>query len=271
MPRCLALLALFFACPALAGPIEPEALEALPQADVVLLGEIHDNPAHHANQARAVAALRPRALVFEMLTPEQAARVTPENRGDAEALAEALGWDGSGWPDFTLYHPIITAAPEAAILGGALPRETVRRAFEADPAEIFGPGAGRYGLDRALPEAEQAAREAEQMAAHCDALPEAMLPGMVAAQRLRDAALARAVVQAAEAGLLPVAVITGNGHARRDRGVPVYLATAAPQLSVLSLGQFEAPPAGPPPFDLWLLTDAAEREDPCLTFRAGGG
>jgi len=271
MHRSLALLAILFSAPALAGPMSPEALEALPRADAVLLGEVHDNPAHHANQARAAAALQPRAIVFEMLTPDQAARVTAENRDDAAALAEAVGWEGSGWPDFALYHPIITAAPGAAILGGALPRETVRRAFETDAATVFGAEAARYGLDRALPEAEQAAREAEQMAAHCDALPEAMLPGMVAAQRLRDAALARAVVQAAEAGQLPVLVITGNGHARRDRGVPVYLAAAAPQLSVLSLGQFEAAPAMPPPFDLWLLTDPAEREEPCLAFRTGGG
>lgn len=271
MSRCLAIIALVLGAPALAGEIGPAALASLPAADVVLLGEVHDNPAHHANQARAVAAIGPRAIVFEMLAPDQAARVTDENRDDAAALAEALGWEGSGWPDFALYHPIITAAPEAVILGGALARETVRRVFEASAAEVFGPEAARYGLDRALPEAEQAAREAEQMAAHCDALPEAMLPGMVAAQRLRDAALAQAVVQAAEAGLLPVVVITGNGHARRDRGVPVYLAVAAPQLSVLSLGQFEAAPAATPPFDLWLQTDPAERPDPCLAFRSGGG
>ena len=43
-------------------------------------------------------------------------------------------------------------------------------------------------------DSEQAAREAEQMAAHCDALPEDILPGFVEAQRLRDAALAEDVL-----------------------------------------------------------------------------
>ena len=51
-------------------------LAAAPAAaqDVVILGEIHDNPAHHEVQAERVADIQPRALVFEMLTPEQAAR-----------------------------------------------------------------------------------------------------------------------------------------------------------------------------------------------------
>ena len=35
-----------------------------------VIGEVHDNPHHHRNQARAVAALKPGAIVFEMLTPE---------------------------------------------------------------------------------------------------------------------------------------------------------------------------------------------------------
>lgn len=246
--------------------IGPEDLSGLPAADVVILGEVHDNPAHHRNQARAVAALAPGALVFEMLTADQAARITPENRADPEALAEVLDWAGSGWPDFALYHPIMRAAPGAHILGGGLPRDVVRRAVSQGAAALFGSESARYGLDRALSPGEQAQREREQATAHCDALPPDLLPGMVAAQRLRDAALARAVVRAVEAGQTPVAVITGNGHARRDRGIPVYLGAALPGLRVLSLGQIEAAPPGDPPFDLWLVTEPAGRDDPCAAF-----
>ena len=85
--------------------------------DVLILGEVHDNPAHHEAQADMVAAFAPRALVFEMLTPEQADAVTQDNRRDRAALAEALDWEASGWPDFGYYHPIFTAAPEARIFG----------------------------------------------------------------------------------------------------------------------------------------------------------
>ncbi|MGA1635663.1 MAG: ChaN family lipoprotein, partial [Gemmobacter sp.] len=131
-----------------AGQIGPEALGSLPAADVVILGEVHDNPIHHANQARAVAAIRPAALVFEMFGPDEAARAQGVARGDAAALGAALGWEGSGWPDFALYHPIFTAAPDALIAGGSLPRGTVRRAITEGAAAPFGPDAARFGRDR---------------------------------------------------------------------------------------------------------------------------
>jgi len=254
--------------PALAAPVTPErVLDAMRAAPVVLLGEVHDNPAHHQLQARAVAAQGPAALVFEMLTPEQAARATPNLRADPAALGAALEWAQSGWPDFAMYAPIFAAAPQARIYGGALDRAAVRRAMTEGAAAVFGAEAARYGLDQPLGTQDQAAREVLQQEAHCNALPPEMLPGMVAAQRLRDAALARAVVQAlAETGG-PVAVITGTGHVRRDHGIPAALALAAPELSVLAVGQLEADPGADAPFDLWVVTDPVDRPDPCAAFR----
>lgn len=267
MTSCALALGCALVQPVSAHEIDAGALASLPGADVVILGEVHDNPAHHTNQALAVAAIAPAALVFEMLTEAQAGRVTPALRGDAQALAEALEWAGSGWPDFAMYHPIFMAAPQAGVFGAAVPRAEARRVFEEPLADVFGPDAARYGLDADLPEAEQSAREAGQMAAHCDALPEALLPGMVAAQRLRDAELARTTLAAYAATGGPVVVITGTGHARRDHGVPAALARAAPGLSVLSIGQFEEPAGHDAPFDFWLVTDPAPRPDPCAAFR----
>ncbi len=247
--------------------IDTSGLADLPPADVVILGEVHDNPAHHVNQALAVAALRPNALVFEMFGPKAALAVTPEVRGIAERLADTLDWEASGWPDFAMYHPIFLAAPDAVVFGGDIPREEVRRAVTEGAAAVLGGSAPLFGLDQSLDPEEQELREAGQMTAHCDALPEDILPGMVEAQRLRDAGLARAVLAAiAETGG-PVVVITGNGHARQDWGLPRMLARAAPGLTVLSLAQFEGPPEDEPPYDLWLVTAPAPRDDPCAVFR----
>ncbi len=258
---------LFLAQMAVAEEIALADLTQMP-ADVVILGEVHDNPAHHVNQATAVAALAPAALVFEMFDPAEALRATPAARRNADALADALGWEGSGWPDFAMYYPIFVAAPEAAVFGGDLRREDVRRAVSDGAADVFGPGAELFGLTLPLDPEEQGIREAGQMAAHCDALPEEVLPGMVEAQRLRDAALARAVVAAmAETEGGPVAVITGNGHARTDWGLPRMLARALPEASVLSVGQLEGSPADVPPHDVWLVTPPHPREDPCAVFR----
>ncbi|GAW36637.1 hypothetical protein RA2_03711 [Roseovarius sp. A-2] len=241
-----------------AGPVASQ--------DVAILGEVHDNPDHHAEQAAQVARLQPAAIVFEMLTEDQAARATPGLRGDAAALAEALDWADSGWPDFTMYHPIFTAAPEAVIYGALVPRDAARAVFDSGPSEAFGPEAARYGLDRDLDPEEQATREAMQMAAHCDALPEEMLPGMVAVQRLRDAVLARAVVQAVDETGGPVVVITGNGHARRDWGVPAVLDKIAPDLDIWVLGQTEDNRPLEGGFDAIKSAPAAPRPDPCAAF-----
>ena len=154
-----------------AREIDAADLASLPPVDVVILGEIHDNLEHHENQAAAVRAILPGALVFETLTPEAAANVGPE-RADAEALASRLGWAESGWPDFALYHPIFTAAPDAAVFGAALPREAVRRAITDGAGAVLGERAAAFGLDEALAPADLAERVREQEEAHCDALPE---------------------------------------------------------------------------------------------------
>lgn len=264
-------LALLFALatPGHAGEISADALDDPARfggAQVVLLGEVHDNPLHHAHQARAVASLQPKALVFEMLTAEQAARM-PSVLPDAATLAASLNWDAAGWPDFALYYPIFAAAPKARVYGAEVPRDVARKTFDKGIAAQFGAKAAAYGLTTPLAPKDQAAREAEQMAVHCDALPPDLLPGMVAVQRLRDAVLARAVVQALEEIGGPVAVITGTGHARRDQGLVVPLGLVAPDVAVLAIGQFEETAPEAPPFDLWLVTPPAPRDDPCAAFK----
>ena len=238
--------------------------------DVVIVGEVHDNPAHHAAQADVVAEVAPGALVFEMLTPEQAQAVTPDNRNDQAALADALDWAGSGWPDFAMYYPIFAAAPEAEIYGAQVPRERARAAFDTGIGSAFSGDADAYGLTTPLPDAQQEKREALQMAAHCDALPENLLPGMVQIQRLRDAELARAVMQAVQGTGGPVVLITGNGHARKDWGVPSYLARVAPDLDVHVIGQTEDGAPLPGGFDEVRSAPAVERDDPCAGFAGRG-
>lgn len=266
--KALACLLALLALPAVAGEVPGAALDVRDTyrgVDVVILGEVHDNPAHHAHQARSVSALAPKALVVEMLTPE-AAQKMPSVLPDAVSLGQILGWEVSGWPDFAMYYPIFAAAPQARVYGAEVPRAAARRAFDDGIVAVFGTGAEAYGLTDPLPPDEQAAREAEQAEAHCNALPPDLLPGMVDVQRLRDAALARAVVQAMNDTGGPVAVITGNGHARKDQGLTVPLAQVAPELKVLSIGQFEDSAPAAPPFDLWLVTPAAPRDDPCKAF-----
>lgn len=256
---------------AAAAHADEVAVEDAPlAADVVVMGERHDNEIHHLNQAYWVESMGATAVVFEMLGPDDALTAMRMRGAPAPRLGEALDWEARGWPDFDTYHPIFAAAGAAAIYGGEVPRARAQSAFAEGAAGAFGAAAPIFGLDRPLPEAELSARVRLQDEAHCGALGADQLPMMVEAQRLRDAALAQAVIAAWEGTGGPVAVITGNGHARTDWGIPAVLALARPDLEVMSIGQLEVVPDTPPPFDAWVHApdpNAASRPDPCEAFR----
>lgn len=237
------------------------------EADIYVLGEVHDNPAHHMVQAEAIRDIAPRAVVYEMLDADQAKVVHDDLLTTPEAMGERLGWARSGWPDFAIYYPIFAAARGATTRGAALPRDVARGALADGIVAHFGAQAPAFGLDQPLAGEQLAARLNLQMEAHCGALPTELLPGMVELQRLRDATLAREALDAFDEVGGPVVVITGNGHARKDWGAPHSIAAVRPELVVVALGQSEngVLPAGG--FDLVLNAPAPAREDPCDAFQ----
>lgn len=241
--------------------------KAVSDADIVIIGESHDNAAHHAAQADLVARLGPSAIVFEMLDWDSVRAVRGVDRTDATAMAKATRWEDRGWPDFEAYAPIFAAAPKAVLYAGHL---NGRKASDLVKDGVFFAMPDRFrqaGLAAPLPQDQQKAREDMQFAAHCDALPRGMLPMMVDIQRARDATLAYAALRAFEAHGGPVVMITGNGHARTDWGVPVFLAKTAPEVSVVSIGQGEAGSAPNGSFTMILDGPSVDREEPCAAFR----
>ena len=143
----------------------PEFIELARDADIVVLGEIHDNPAHHRNQAEIVAALQPAALVFEMI-PQADEDEVNELRAKAPAAARSpRRWTGtkSGWPDFSFYAAILSAAPRGAGVRRAASRApTCAARWSRAPPVPFGPDAAIYGLDEPL-----RSRRAGQRARRC--------------------------------------------------------------------------------------------------------
>ena len=115
---------------ALAGGVasaDEAAAEMLAGADVIILGEIHDNPQHHQVQADLINRLQPRAVIWEMITPAQAAALTPQILQSAERTAQVLNWEASGWPDFSLYAPVFKAAAQAAHRCSRKPRKATAK------------------------------------------------------------------------------------------------------------------------------------------------
>ena len=257
------------------GAIASEEVLAarLSAADVVVLGEVHDNPVHHARQARMVRVLGPAGMAFEMVpeASEEGVQAFLTEGGAAGGIGPAIGWKRMGWPEWKLYAPIFEAAPGAYIAGGGVPRRQIRKALLAGAATAYGPGASEIGLTRPLDARTRAEVEDEMIASHCNALPREVATGMVEAQRLRDARFARAVLRAREKGGGQAVLITGNGHARTDRGVPVYLRALAPDLTIVSVGMIESADQDPSrlrdlPYDFVWVSRPHSRADPCEGF-----
>lgn len=268
--------------------ISYEALvEALSRSDVAILGEVHDNPWHHAAQEGLVRALAPRALAFEMIAPDMEGpleRLRAE-RAPRPAVGEALRWRARGWPDWEMYAPILEAAPAVPVTGGAVSAEllgaAMRDGAEAAARQAVGAAAARYDVGAMLDDSQRAQAGADQVAAHCGAIPESVGAQMVEAQILRDVAFANAALRARAMGSAdggPVVVIAGSGHARRDVGAPRAMLAAEPDLSVASVALLEQGDAtdwrdhlgqdAAARFDYAWFFPAAERDDPCAAFRA---
>jgi uncharacterized iron-regulated protein len=260
---------------------------AVASADFVLLGETHDNPDHHLLQARLLRAIlegsRRPALAFEMLTADQQAAVDASLARaprDPDALAEAVGWKASRWPDFRFYRPIFAAGLEAGlpVVAANLPRAQVRAIVSKGRDALDEELRLRLEREEPIPEAVLKGLREEMSESHCGELPAAMVDPLVLAQRARDARMAERMATAgAERGAV---LVTGSGHARTDRGVPAFLAREAPGRKVVAVAFFEVdagqaePQAyaekigeGPLPFDFVVFTPGAEREDPCVGFR----
>ena len=216
-PVSTAALALLLGCaaPARLPAGWPESLRPLLPADVILLGEQHDAPAHQAMQAAAVQWLvaqgRLSALVLEMAEAGHSTQALPPS-ADESTVRAALGWDEQWWP-WQHYAGAVMAAVRAGVpvFGGNLPRASMASAMN------------NTALDQLLPAAALADQRSAVREGHCDLLPEAQLPGMVRIQMARDQSMARTLAAAPRGRGQTVLLIAGGGHVLRSRGVPVYL------------------------------------------------
>ena len=264
----------------------PTLVARLARGRFILLGEQHDNPDHHRLQAWVLPALiaagRRPAVGFEMFSEDQAptmARYLATSR-DTQGLGEAVGWDRSGWPPWAWYQPIAQAARAAGLpivatnLAPATTQAILREGLAA-PGVALPAG---LGLDRPLDPGVRAAMAAEIQRAHCNAAPQAMLDGMIAVQRARDAQMAARL--AAAGGQDGAVLVAGAGHVRKDRGVPAFLGLRAPGARVFSLAFLEVQPdetepeayaaqfgAGILPVDYAWFTPRLDDVDPCEKFR----
>jgi uncharacterized iron-regulated protein len=264
----LIILLLLGGCSAVPHAFDDAARSRQREARFLLLGEVHDNPQHHALRAALLTELpadgRPTTIVFEQMSRDSDAAIRTAPRS-AEAIADAGRLDRKAWR-WPAHKPLLDAALDASarIAGGNLERAEVR-AIVREGRSAVPPDLRPMLDDPAWDPDLQRALEREIDAGHCHALPAAQLPVMALAQRARDAAMAQALLSAAEASGRAV-LLAGNGHVRLDLGVPRYLrAAGVPTAQIVAVGYLEEPgPTGV--YDLAQLTRGVPRDDPCAAF-----
>lgn len=246
---------------------------SLEKADVVILGEIHDDPTCHRMQVDIIRKLiskgRAPALYFEMLTDreevahENFVRTWAANPNDSSTIKDAarkdvLTWEGRGWPVWDAYAPIFQLAdrnglpvrhadPSPELMRNirrfgllAIPKQLRVRLFENLKEGELGELSQR--LTRSITDAHQQESNSSGRA------------GLIQAQMTRDAHMALRLSETER----PAVLIAGVEHARNDHGVPFHLRRRAPHLNIAAIALCgslppvqESPPLTPLPFDFY--------------------
>ncbi|MBE2895668.1 hypothetical protein HPC38_02090 [Pasteurellaceae bacterium HPA106] len=199
-------------------------LSTLNNTDFVLLGEVHDNAAHHDAERQLFNALReqPKGLsnaVLEMLPSAQNAQlnhvqrhIRQERIREDECTACLLDWDPK-W-DWTQYRTLVSAIArsQTALLGGNLTRDEINTIMQ-----------GAYPLNgQQSTTAAVKARIADIITQTHGEMDEAMLTKLVSVQQFKDRRMAQTLVDVTPKGARSL-LIAGRFHTSRFFGVPVHL------------------------------------------------
>jgi uncharacterized iron-regulated protein len=266
------------------------------QGDIVLMGEIHDNPYHHRIRGaflRAFEELRNSgrltyeigsSVTFEQLSTDKQTVINDDAITNAahsvDDLLKAIDWASSGWAQYD-YRPLFDAAlaTKMPIYAGDVPKPLIRQAAKQGESAVPPEERARLKLDAPLPASQSDAILTELEASHCGMMPNTAFGGMAFAQRLRDATLADVALKAHAAHGSAI-VMAGNGHVRGDRGIAWYIRQREPNVKVVTVALVEVEdgktdpaayvprdPEGRPAVDYVVFTPKHVRPDPCDAFK----
>jgi uncharacterized iron-regulated protein len=223
------------------------------EVEFVLLGEVHDNEQLHSlrqsNLYNANALLEGRSVVLAMeqfdvarqadldqfvAALSDAERVDPAT---AKKLAQAGGFNFEGW-HWPHYERTVQYALRFKwkLVAANLSRGDAMAIARGGATPLI----ERFDVQWTPQELARMAKDMQD--SHCGVLPEQAIAGMLRAQQARDAQMAQTLLQAkAQMGVRYVILLAGNGHVRKDFGVPRYLRAASPRAKIFSWGFVETP------------------------------
>jgi uncharacterized iron-regulated protein len=246
---------------------EQMLVERLRTQDVVLLGELHDNAQHHALRAGLISQIKRDKL--SVIAEHLPSGVRVKRAGALLSDLEAAGFDAKGW-QWPLHSPLFDAvlAANMPLIGGNLPKGFSRQLFEQGESALPAPMARAYQTASLNPEASRHLDQ-DLIDGHCGKLPDKYLQPMRLVQRATDLSMAQALLDHA-----PSVLLAGNGHVRKDYGVPQALAALTPALKLTAVGFYEADTPREElvkslrgRYDIVWISEPAERSDPCENFK----
>lgn len=235
--------------------------------DIVLLGELHDNAQHHQRRGELIAGFaRPgTTVVAEHLPTGAKVAAAGVLREDLEAAGfDARGW---GWP---LHEALFAAVRTRALplVGGNLPKGYSKQLMTNGETALTDALSGPYRQAPLVP-AAVAKLDGDLVDGHCGQLPDRYLAPMRLIQRATDISMANALL-----AQTPAVLLAGNGHVRKDYGVPQLIKVLAPSLKISSVGFYERHgerqeliKSLADRYDYVWLTEPTERADPCENFK----
>lgn len=198
-------------------------LGELSQAEMLVVGEQHDQIRHHQIEewlVRELPALRPAgSYVLEMATVAQQDGINAAQRDFASArptpdlLQKQLQWS-PGWP-WPLYGDLVTTLMEQRqpVLAANLDKPEVSQLMQSAKRP--------EGQETSQPEVAQTLANYITNSHATNAT----LDGMVAVQMQRDRRMAQTLLNAPK----PAVLFAGNIHALKDVGVPMHLRDLKPE------------------------------------------
>ena len=252
----------------------PGCASTPPTPDLLLLGEVHDNAAQHVLRLQRLEALlasgaRP-ALLMEQFDRERQADINhllqavpamdtggAERDGPVDALMQLGRQASAGW-DWPLYRPYLHLA-----LQYRLPVVAANMS-RADARLVMQHGLAARGFNAQVPADIQNAQAAAIVQSHCGQVDAALAGRMALAQVARDQFMARSISAHADRGVL---LLAGNGHVRKDVGVPRWLPPSL-QARSQAVGYLETGDPSAAAFDVVVFTAAQPRNDPCAAMAA---
>jgi uncharacterized iron-regulated protein len=239
---------------------EPQQINRLFPASVILLGEQHDAADHQRIHRFMVETLAARhalaALALEMASEGQSTEKLGTDASE-EAVKDALKWSQGTW-SWSVYGSVVMAAVRAGVpvVGANLPKARMRESMNDT------------GFDALLPAAALQTQQQNIRQGHCSQLPEPQVAPMARIQIARDIAMARTLVKLVQPGKT-VLLVAGSGHVDKTLGIAQHL---PPDLKIKTVLMHGDPIANTDQylaqFDEFWPTRPAPKGDHCADFLA---